>query len=134
MNQRKTIKYSEAFKLGVVGEIESGKHVGPSAAAQAYGIGGAATVQGWLRKYGRSDLMPRQVLITTMDEQDERIVLRKRVRELEQALADTHMKGLLEEAYLQIACERLGMEPVDFKKKAATKLSAARGGAQKGRT
>lgn len=124
MNEKKTITYSEAFKLNVVSEIEAGKHSGPCAAAQAYAIGGATTVQRWLRRYGRQDLLRRKVLITTMEEHDEKKALRQRVRELEKALADTHMKGLLEEAYLQIACERLGMAPADFKKKAATKLSA----------
>lgn len=124
MNEKKTITYSEAFKLNVVSEIEAGKHSGPYAAAQAYAIGGAATVQRWLRQYGRQDLLPRKVLITTMEEHDEKKALRQRVRELERALADTHMKGLLDEAYLQIACERLGMAPDDFKKKAVTKLSA----------
>ena len=68
MNEKKTITYSEAFKLNVVSEIEAGKHSGPYAAAQAYAIGGAATVQRWLRQYGRQDLLPRKVLMTTMEE------------------------------------------------------------------
>lgn len=132
MKEKKTIRYSEAFKLNVVGEIESGKYSGPFAVRQAYRIGGGNTVQRWLRQYGRSDLLRRQVTITTMEEHDEKKALRKRVRELEKALADTHMKGLLDEAYLQIACERLGMEATEFKKKAATKLSAGRGAPEKG--
>ena len=49
--------------------------------------------------------------------------LKKRVRELEKALADTHMKELLGEAYLQIACGRLGLAVDEFKKKAATTRS-----------
>ena len=100
----------------MISEIESGKYSGPYAAAQAYGIKGACTVTAWLRRYGRSDLVKHQVLITTMEEHDEKKVLRKRVRELEKALADTHMKGLLGEAYLEIACEKLGVDPSDFKK------------------
>lgn len=54
-----------------------------------------------------------------MSEQDETKSLKKRVRELEKALADTHMKELLGEAYLDIACKRLGLEVDEFKKKAA---------------
>jgi hypothetical protein len=54
-----------------------------------------------------------------MAEQDETKALRKRVRELEKALADTHMKELLGEAYLEIACKRLGLDVEEFKKKAA---------------
>lgn len=84
---------------------------------------GAETVSGWLRKYGRSDLMPRRVTITTMKEQDEKKALKERVRQLEKALADTQMKGLLGDAYLEIACEGLGLDVAEFKKKHATKLS-----------
>lgn len=119
MKPSEAVRYSEAFKHQVVSELESGKFCGPFAAAQAYGIRGAETVSRWLRKYGRSDLIPRRVTITTMAEQDEKKDLKKRVRDLEKALADTHMKELLGEAYLEIACKRLGLEVEEFKKKAA---------------
>ncbi len=69
--------------------------------------------------------MPRKITIATMPEQDETKALKKRVRELEKALADTHMKELLGEAYLGIACKRLGLEVEEFKKKAAMKQSEA---------
>jgi transposase-like protein len=118
-----TVRYSEAFKQQVISELEAGKFAGPRAAANAYGIRGAVTVSRWLRQYGRSDLMPRQVTISTMEEQDEKKDLKKRVRELEKALADTHMKELLGDAYLRIACQELGLSVEEFKKKGATKLS-----------
>ncbi len=133
MNEKKTIRYSEAFKLNVVGEIEAGKFSGACAAAKAYRIGGSDTVTGWLRRYGRTDLMRQKVLITTMEEHDEKKALQKRVRELEKALADAHMKGLLDEAYLGIACDRLGLAPSEFKKKAVTKLSTGPSVPEKGR-
>ena len=63
--------------------------------------------------------MSRRVTITTMAEQDQTKDLKKRVRDLEKALADTHMKELVGEAYLEIACKRLGLEVEEFKKKAA---------------
>jgi len=119
MKQREAVRYSEAFKQEVISGIEAGKFSGPCAAARAYQIRGTRTVQGWLRKYGRDDLMPRRVTITTMAEQDESKALKQRVRDLEKALADTHMKELLGEAYLEIACKRLGLEVDEFKKKAA---------------
>lgn len=118
MKPSETIRYSEAFKHQLISELETGKFRGPAAAARAYGIRGAATVVRWLRKYGRPDLVPRRVTITTMAEQDEKKALKKRVRELEKALADTHMKELLGEAYLEIACQRLGLDVNEFKKKA----------------
>lgn len=118
-----TVRYSEAFKHQVISELEAGKFAGPAAAARAYGITGTGTVHGWLRRYGRRDLMPRRVTITTMTEQDETKALKQRVRDLEKALADTHMKELLGEAYLELACQRLGMGSEEFKKKAAMKRS-----------
>ncbi len=122
MKQKETVRYSEAFKQQVVSEVEAGKYNGPFAAAKAYGIRGTQTVSGWLRRYGREDLMPRRVTITTMKEQDEKKALKERVRQLEKALADAHMKGLLDKAYLEIACERLGLDPAEFKKKHVTKV------------
>lgn len=120
MKPNETVRYSEAFKQQVISELEAGKFSGPSAAGRAYGIRGTCTtIKGWLRKYGRGDLMRRQVTITTMTEQDETKALKKRVRELEKALADTHMKELLGAAYLEIACKRLSLGVEDFKKKAA---------------
>src|SRR5450432_2353430 len=123
MKPKETIRYSEAFKQQVISELETGKFPGPFKAGEAYGIC-CGTVQGWLHKYGRSDLVRRKVTITTMTEQDENKALKKRVRELERALSDTHMKELVGEAYLKIACKRLGMEMEEFKKKAATMPSA----------
>jgi transposase len=124
MTPRTTTRYSEAFKLNVVRELESGRFQNVNQAARAYQIRGSRTIGLWLRKFGRIDLMPRKVLVSTMKEHDEKKALEKRVRELERALADTHMRGLLGDAYLEIACERLGVEPEEFKKKAATSLSA----------
>ncbi len=123
MKPSESTRYSEAFKHQVISELEAGKFRGPAAAARAYGIRGTRTISGWLRKYGRHDLNPPRLIITTMAEQDEKKVLKKRVRDLEQALADTHMKELLGEAYLEIACRRLGLEVGEFKKKAAMKPS-----------
>lgn len=125
MKPSQTVRYSEAFKHQVISELEAGKFRGPSAAARAYGIRGSETVSGWLRKYGRSDLMPRRMTITNMTEQDEKKALQQRVRDLEKALADTHMKELLGEAYLKLACKRLGLELEEFKKKAAMPPSEA---------
>lgn len=119
MKRSEAVRYSEAFKQQVIRELEAGKFLGPSAAARAYGIRGSGTIKGWLRKYARGDLMPRRLTITTMAEADEKQALKQRVRALEKALADTHMKELLGAAYLELACKRLGLEVEEFKKKAA---------------
>lgn len=123
MKTRSYTRYSEAFKHQVVQEIESGKFSGAFAATRAYGIPGSETVKAWLSKYGREDLMPKRINITTVNERDETQELKKRVRELEKALADAYMRGLLSESYFEIACERLNMDPEAFKKKHVSNLS-----------
>jgi len=118
--------YSEAFKRQVVGELERGKHVSIEAARRAYGIGGATTVARWVRKYGREDLLPKRVRIETLKERDELKEARKRIRELEAAVADAHIDYCLEKGFLQAACERLGVDMESFKKKHAMTLSDTR--------
>jgi len=61
-----------------------------------------------------------------MEEIDEMKAARKRIRELEAALADAHMDSVLEHAFLEIACERMDTTPEDFKKKHALRLCDVR--------
>src|SRR5258708_37408734 len=103
MESRRYVRYSEAFKRQVVSELESGKFIGPHAAARAYGIKGALTVGRWLRRDGRSDLLGRGITVTTAEEKDEKKALKERVGELERTLADADMEGALEESYLRCA-------------------------------
>lgn len=118
--------YSEAFKRQVVGEIASGRHTSPHAARKAYGINGADTVDKWVRKYGREDLLPKRVRIETMQERDELKEAHKRIRILEAAVADAHIDCCLEKAFLKVACDRLGDNPENFKKKHPMTLSELR--------
>ena len=119
------IRYSEAFKRQVVDELERGKHPSFESASRAYGIRGTTTVSKWMRKYGDARLFPKKVRVETLKERDELSEARKRIRELESALSDAHMRTSLGESYFRIACERLGMDPEDFKKKNAITLSEA---------
>ena len=117
---KQSIRYGEAFKMQVVEEIASGKFQGACAASRAYGIKGSETVRKWILKYGRADLLPRKVTISTVEETEENKRLKQRVKQLEKALADSYMKGLLEQSFLEIACERMGVEVDEFKKKHVT--------------
>lgn len=122
----RTYSYSEAFKRQVVEEVERGKHATVESARRAYGIGGAKTVWKWVKRYGREDLLPTKVRIETLKERNELAEARKRIRELEAAVADAHIDYCLEKAYLRVACERLGEDPEGFKKKHAMTLSDTR--------
>ena len=48
------ISYSEAFKMQVVNELDSGKYDTISGAARAYEIRGGDTVRKWIIKYGKN--------------------------------------------------------------------------------
>jgi len=119
-------RYSEAFKRQVVDEIDRGKFSSPHKARVAYGIRGCGTIERWIRKYGREDLLPKRIRIETMKEVDRLKEARKRIKELEAALADAHIDNCLEHAFLEIACERLETDLDDFKKKNALTLSGVR--------
>ena len=123
MKTGQSIRYSEAFKLEVVSQIESGRYSGAHGASKAYGIKGAETVRAWLRRYGDPQKLPKQIKIMSMKEVDENAQLKKRIKELEKALADSYMKGLLSESYLEVACEDMGVDVDEFKKKHAIAAS-----------
>jgi transposase-like protein len=121
-----SVRYSEGFKLQVIDELSSGKFKNIAAARAAYGITGARTVQLWLRKYGREDLLTKQIRIESVAEKDEKKELKERVKNLETALSDAHIDCSLDRAFLEIACERLGIDINEFKKKHALTLSDVR--------
>ena len=119
-------RYSEAFKRQVVEELESGKFKTAFEAQQSYGILGDRTVFRWMKKYGRDNLFPKLVRIETMNEKDRVKEARMRIRNLETALSDAHIDNCLEHAFLEIACERMGISVEDFKKKHELTLSDVR--------
>jgi len=69
--------------------------------------------------------MAKKVYVMSKEEQDENKALKRRVGELEKALANAYMGELLKDSYLEIACEELGIKVEAFKKKHVTKLSDA---------
>lgn len=115
-----TIRYSEAFKLQVVREVESGQYGTCGQASQAYGIRGQGTVARWISHYGKFHLLRKVVRVETTDERNELKRLKARVRELESALSDAHLDLRLERSYLKLACKAAGQDEVgEFKKKHA---------------
>lgn len=118
MGRKTVIRYSEAFKLQVLRELEEGKFPSKEAVRRAYGIHGGGTLLKWIIKYGKENLLDKVVRVETPKEVSELKQLRKRIRDLEKGLADAHLDLKLEEAYTRIACKAAGIEDVDaFKKK-----------------
>jgi len=120
VEERIDVRYSEAFKLQVVRELERDRFPSATAAGRAYGVNGKSTVANWVRQFGKDHLLGKRVHVMKADEQVEVKALRKRVRELERALADAHLDLKLEAAYVKLACEAAGVQDVaEFKKKHA---------------
>lgn len=119
----KVVRYSEAFKLQVLRELEEGRFATRGEAARVYGIRGCGTIGHWARKYGKQHLLGKVIRVETPKERDEVKDLRKQVRNLQKALSDAHLKGMFDAAYLKIACRAAGIKDVEnFKKKHATEL------------
>jgi transposase-like protein len=124
--KKEFVTYSEAFKMQVVEEISRGKFATIAQVQKAYGICGMATIQTWIKKYGREDLLPKRVRVETMTEIDELKEAKKRIRDLEKALSDSHMDYCLERAFLEIACEEMGTSREALKKNNAIRLADVR--------
>lgn len=109
LNQRIVLKYSDSFKLKVVDEIEKGK-LTLSEARKLYGISGCATIQQWIRKFGKLHLLSKVVRIEMKDEVSKLKQLEKQKKELESALAQAHLKILAYESLIEVAEKNLGVE------------------------
>jgi transposase len=111
------IRYSQAFKMQVVGELER-EGLSFEAMRRKYGIKGTWTVQRWVHKYGNGT-RGKVVRVEKPEQINELERLKQRVRLLEGALADANVDLALERAYTRLACQRAGIDDVEgFKKKA----------------
>jgi len=93
--QKKIYRYSNCFKEKVVQEVSSGSSI--SEVCRRYDIRGTGTVQCWIRKYGRNELLNSVIRVQMRSEDDKIKRLEQENRRLKIALADaTLAKELLE--------------------------------------
>jgi transposase-like protein len=111
-----------SFKQQVVRELESGRFSSIGEANEHYGITGTTTVRNWLLKYGRNHLCPKVVRVEKPDEKDQILQLKKQIKQLKEALGQTQAENVINQEFLKIACEQLGQDLENFKKKAGTEL------------
>jgi transposase len=123
MDQRVVVRYSSCFKRQVVADLESGRLSSIAAARAHYGINGHATIQRWLRRYGKNHLQAKVVRVQRPDEIDQIRELKQRIAELERALGRTQAENVLHAEYLKQACDALGEAVESFKKKSDGKPS-----------
>lgn len=87
---RPVIRYSISFQQKVVREIEE-EGITVMLARRRYGIKGAETIQKWMRKFGKHQLIGKIVRIETMEEKDQVKKMQEEIRRLKIALADSLM-------------------------------------------
>jgi hypothetical protein len=108
------IRYSKGFKMQCVREVEAGKNCA-FAVQRKYKIKGSATVMRWVRPLG-SGRYAKIIRVEKAHEVNEAVQLRSELRRVKEALADTHMELVLEQAFLAVACEELDQSLEEFKK------------------
>jgi transposase-like protein len=107
--------------MQLVRELEEGE-MDFAQCQRKYGVNGAGTVQRWVSQYGNGSI-GKVIRVQKPKEINEKEQLKRRIRALELALADTNIELALERQYTRLACERAGIGDVaEFKKKAAGKL------------
>ena len=87
---RPVIRYSISFQQKVVREIEM-EGLTVLMARRRYGIKGAETIQKWIRKFGKHQLLGKIVRVETMEEKDQLKKMQEEIRRLKIALADSLM-------------------------------------------
>ena len=79
-------------------------------------------MQKWVLRYGDESVLAQHIQVKSMNERNELQEARRRIRELEAALADAQMDRALEKAFLDIACEKSGTTAEELKKKSGLTL------------
>jgi transposase-like protein len=84
-NDQVTRRYSEGFKLKILSELSTGKYT-KRELSRIYGIQ-SSTVNDWIKKYDRKDLMNTRIMIENKDEITRLKELQKRDRTTQETVA-----------------------------------------------
>jgi putative transposase len=113
-------RYGEPFKLKILAELSTGKHT-KSALCKRYSIT-PTTVNEWIKKYHRKDLMNTRVKVETKDEISRIKKLQKEIEQLKKLLLKKDLDTMVQDSYLEVAAEDLGYKSVnELKKKLSIK-------------
>ena len=112
MEEGTIVRYSDAFKMKVIQDLESGK-MNLDQARRRYGIGGTSSIRSWLKKYGKHHLLGKVVRVEAADERDRLKALEQDKQRLESALAQAHLKVMALEELIKVAEEEY---KIDIKK------------------
>ncbi len=108
-------RYSESFKLKILAELSKGNH-SKRQIGLLYGIQ-PSTINEWIKKYNRKDLMNTRIVVQTNDEITRIKALQKELKQLKELLIKKDLDKLIYESYLEVAAEKLGYKDVSELKK-----------------
>lgn len=116
--QKLILRYSISFKQKVVKEIEQ-EGLSYTEASRRYGIKGGATIQAWLKKFGKNNLLNKVVRVEMKGEKDRVKELESEVKKLKIALADATLARHALETLIEVVDEHY---QTDVKKNLGQKL------------
>jgi len=114
-NDNVTRRYSESFKLKILAELSTGNY-NKRQLARIYGIA-STTINQWIKKYDRTDLMNTRIMVETKDEISRLKALQKEIEQLKKLLIKKDLEHLVKDSYLEVAAENLGYKNVEDLKK-----------------
>jgi transposase-like protein len=114
-NERVTRRYSEGFKLKILSELSTGKY-SKRELSRIYGLQ-SSTINEWIKKYDRKDLMNTRIMIENEDEISRVKALQKEIEQLKKLLLRKDLELLANDAYLEVIAEKYGYKNVAELKK-----------------
>ena len=116
-HQKTIYRYSNCFKEKVVQEVSNGSSL--SEVCRRYDIKGGNTVQYWIKKFGRKDLLNTVIRVKMRSEDDRMKQLEAENKRLKIALADATLANDLLETLIDVVDEHYD---TDVKKNFGQKL------------
>jgi len=102
LKKQTTIRhFSESFKLKILSELSAGKYT-KRELSRLYNIG-YTTINDWIRKYKREDLMNQRITVQTMDELSTCKGASKEIKKLKELLLKKDLDALVLDSYLEVA-------------------------------
>jgi hypothetical protein len=76
-----------------------------------------STINGWIRKYDRKDLMNTRIMVENQDDISRLKALQKEIEQLKKLLLKKDLELLANDAYLEVIAEKYGYKNVAELKK-----------------
>ena len=110
-----TRRYSEGFKLKILAELATGNY-SKKQLGTIYGIN-RTTINEWIKKYDRKDLMNTRIIVETNDEITRIKALQNEIKQLKEVLIRKDLEKLVLDSYLEVVAEKYGYKNVPELKK-----------------